>query len=88
VLTSPAPGSTLTGSSVTFAWSAATGATTYWIDVGTNAVGFNLYGQNVGLATSQTVTGLPSGGGTIYVRLWSLLNGLWQYNDYTYKAAP
>jgi hypothetical protein len=88
MLTSPAPGATLTGSSVTFAWSAATGAANYWIDVGTTAVGFNLYGQSVGLATSQTVTGLPSGGGTIYVRLWTLLGGLWQYNDYTYKAAP
>ena len=88
VLTSPAPGSTLTGSSVTFTWSAASGATNYWIDVGTTAVGFNLYGQSVGLATSQTVTGLPSGGGTIYVRLWTLLGGLWQYNDFTYKAAP
>ena len=88
VLTSPAPGSTLAGSSVTFAWSAASGATNYWIDVGTTAGGFNLFGQSAGLATSQTVTGLPSGGGTIYVRLWTLLGGLWQYNDFTYKAAP
>jgi hypothetical protein len=88
VLTSPAPGSTLAGSSVTFAWSAAIGATNYWIDVGTTAVGFNVFGQSTGLATSQLVTGLPSGGGTIYVRLWTLLSGLWQYNDFTYKAAP
>jgi hypothetical protein len=56
--------------------------------VGTTAVGFNVFGQSTGLATSQLVTGLPSGGGTIYVRLWTLLSGLWQYNDFTYKAAP
>ena len=59
----------------------------YWLDVGTTAVGFNIFGQNVGLATSQTVTGLPTGGSTIYVRLWTLLGGQWQYSDYTYKAA-
>ena len=38
--------------------------------------------------TSQTVAGLPTGGSTIYVRLWTLLQGQWHYNDYTYKAAP
>jgi hypothetical protein len=87
-MTAPAPTSVLTGSSVTFTWSAATGATAYWLDVGTAAGGANLYGQNVALATSQTVTGLPTGGSTIYVRLWTLLQGQWHYTDYTYKAAP
>ena len=78
----------LTGSSVTFTWSAASGATAYWLDVGTAAGGSDRYGQNEGLATSQTVTGLPTGGSTIYVRLWTALHGQWQYTDYTYKAAP
>ena len=35
-------GSTLTGSNVTFTWSAGTGATAYWLDVG-NAAGGNQY---------------------------------------------
>jgi FG-GAP repeat len=87
-ITTPAPSSTLTGTSVTFTWSAAIGATSYWLDVGTTAGGSNLFGQNVGNVTSQTVTGLPTGGGTIYVRLWTLLNGTWQLNDSTFKAAP
>jgi hypothetical protein len=87
-LTTPAPNSVLTGASVTFTWSAASGATSYWLDVGTVAGGFNLYTQGEGLATSQTVTGLPTGGSTIYVRLWTALNGQWQYTDSTYKAAP
>jgi hypothetical protein len=30
---------------------------------------------------------LPTTGGTIYVRLWSLIAGVWQANDYTYTAA-
>jgi hypothetical protein len=87
-LTAPAPSSVLTGSSVTFTWGAAAGATSYWLDVGTVAGGFNLYTQGEGLLTSQTVTGLPTGGSTIYVRLWTALNGQWQYTDSTYKAAP
>jgi hypothetical protein len=88
VMTAPAPASTLTGSTVTFTWSAASGATSYWLDVGTVSGGFNLYTQGEGLLTSQTVTGLPTGGNTIYVRLWSAVGGMWQHSDYTYKAAP
>jgi hypothetical protein len=88
VMTAPAPSATLSGSSTTFTWSAASGATSYWLDVGTVAGGFNLYTQGEGLLTSQTVTGLPTGGSTIYVRLWSAIGGIWQYSDSTYKAAP
>jgi trimeric autotransporter adhesin len=88
VMTAPALSSVLSGSNVTFTWSAAGGATSYWLDVGTVAGGFNLYTQGEGLSTSQAVTGLPTGGGTIYVRLWSAINGIWQYSDSTYKAAP
>src|SRR5204863_155816 len=29
---------------------------------------------------------LPSNGSTVYVRLWSLISGTWQFNDYTYTA--
>jgi len=88
VLIAPAPLSVLSGSSVTFTWSPASGASNYWLDVGTVAGGFNLYTQSQGLVTSQTVTGLPTGGSTIYVRLWSAVSGAWYYNDFTYKAAP
>jgi serine protease len=88
VMTAPGSSSVLSGSSVTFTWSAASGATSYWLDVGTVAGGFNLYTQGEGQLTSQTVTGLPTGGSTIYVRLWSAINGVWQYSDSTYKAAP
>ena len=88
VITAPAPSSVLSGTSATFTWSAAGGATSYWLDVGTVAGGFNLYTQGEGLLTSQTVTGLPTGGSIIYVRLWSAVNGVWQFSDSTYKAAP
>ncbi len=91
IMTSPAPGSTLTGSSVTFTWSPAAGASGYWLDVGTSPGGKNIWGQNAGAATSQAVRGLPVIGTTVYVRLWTQQgdppNATWQYNDYTYTAA-
>src|SRR5262249_40580046 len=35
-----------------------------------------------------TVTGVPTNAGTVYVRLWSSIGGNWEYEDYTYTAAP
>ncbi|MEX0406943.1 S8 family serine peptidase [Aquibium sp. LZ166] len=85
VMTSPTPGSTL-GSSATFVWTTGSGVSQYWLYVGSTGVGsFNIYQASQGTSTSKTVTGLPSTG-TIYVRLWSLISGSWQWNDYTYKA--
>ena len=37
--------------------------------------------------TSATISGLPTNGSLLYVRLWSLMSGTWRSNDYTYKAA-
>jgi uncharacterized repeat protein (TIGR03803 family) len=87
-MTTPAPGAgtPLTGTSVTFQWSAGVGATAYWIDVGTSPGASNLFGQSVGLATSQIVNGLPADGSAVYVRLWSQINGRWLFRDYIYTA--
>jgi uncharacterized cupredoxin-like copper-binding protein len=86
-MTSPTPGTTLPGASATFTWSAGT-ATQYHLEVGSTAVGSNnLFSANTGTALSQLVTGLPTAGGNVYVRLWSLVGGAWQFNDYTYTAA-
>jgi hypothetical protein len=86
VMLSPAPGSTLSGTSVTFTWSAGTGASAYWLDVGTVQGQGNVFGNNINLATSQTVAGIPTDGRTIYVRLWTQIGGAWQVNDYSYAA--
>jgi len=83
----PQPGSTLTGASATFTWSAGVGVAEYWIWIGTSPGTLNLYDANQGANTSATVTGLPINGATLYVRLFSWINGAWQYNDYTYTAA-
>jgi len=87
VMSTPVPGSTLSGSTVTFTWSAGTGASAYWLDVGTAQGQRTIFAANVGLVTSQVVSGIPANGGAISVRLWTLLGGTWQYNDYAYTAA-
>ena len=87
VMTSPAPGSQLGGTSATFQWSAGSGASVYFLYIGTSAGANNLVGTAVA-GQSITVNGIPRGGQTLYVRLWTNLGGTWQYNDYTYRAAP
>ena len=87
MITSPTPGSTLSGTSVTFTWSAGAGATGYWIDAGSTPGG-NQYFQsgNIGNVLTKTVTGLPSDGSTVYVTLYTLVGGNWLNNQYTYIA--
>ncbi len=87
VLTTPTPGSTLTGSSVTFGWTAGAGASAYWLDVGSTPGGNNYYQSgNLGNVLTKTVNGLPTNGSTIYVTLYSLVGGQWFGNVYTYTA--
>jgi hypothetical protein len=87
VLTTPTPGSTLSGSTVTFAWTAGSNATAYWLDIG-NAPGGNQYYQsgNLGNVLTTTASGLPTNGSTVYVTLYSLVGGNWLSNPYTYTA--
>jgi len=82
----PVPGTALSGSTVSFAWTAVTGAAAYWLDVGTTQGKGDIYAGNVGLVTALTVTGIPTDGSVIYVRLWTLMGNVWSYNDYTYTA--
>jgi hypothetical protein len=83
-ITSPLPGSTVSGSA-TFTWTSGTEVSAIWLDVGTSAGGSEIYaGAQTGL--SRLVGGLPLGGRTVHVRLWSLFNGYWSYTDYTYAT--
>ena len=87
-LTFPTPGSTLTGSSATFTWSAGTGVTRYEFRLGTTGPGsrdlYNSAEATTTALTSGLVTGIPTNGATLYARLYSWINGAWQYTDYTY----
>jgi hypothetical protein len=86
-MTTPTPGSTLTSSTVTFVWSAGVGVSGYWLEVGTTPGGNQIYPGSLVADLSATVSGLPTDGSTVYVRLWSLIGGAWQFNDYTYTSA-
>ncbi len=86
---SPAAGSTLGGSTVTFDWNAGAGATQYWLTIGTTGIGSNdVYGGSQGTNLTGTVSRFPINGGPVYVRLWTLVGGTsWQFTDYIYTAA-
>jgi hypothetical protein len=87
VLTTPTPGSTLTGSTTTFTWSAGAGVTAYMLYVGTTAGSNNLYDSGSVGTTSATVTGLPTNAATIYATLYSAMAGGWKPAYYTYTEA-
>ena len=87
-LTSPAPSSTLTSNSIEFAWSAGTAGSQYDLHLSTvSPGGYDLYLSGHIAATSVTVGGLPTNGKKIYARLYTIIDGVTYYNDYTYTAA-
>ncbi|MCP4088184.1 MAG: rhodanese-like domain-containing protein [Gammaproteobacteria bacterium] len=83
-ITSPSPGSALSSGTVTFSWDS--GADQYWLWVGTSEGGYDVYSANQGTTTSATVPDLPGSQETLYVRLFSVVDGEWSHNDYTYTA--
>jgi len=83
----PAPGSVLNGPEVTFSWPAAPGATGYSLWIGTTGAGSNnVYGSGERSVNSVTVAGLPTNGGTIYVRLYTSFGEGTVHSDYVYTA--
>lgn len=87
-MVSPAPGFTLTSASATFQWSSGIGMVSYWLYVGSTPGGLDLYNVSQATSLSVTVSGLPTDGRTLYVRLWSYTGTTWVFNDYTYTASP
>jgi len=91
-LTSPMPGSVLSGSSVNFIWTAGKGSSSYILQLGTTPGAEDLYSSGDITATSIKVSGLPTNGETIYARLYTNFtysqSGTTQlYTDYVYTAA-
>jgi hypothetical protein len=85
-ITTPTPGTTLTGTSVQFGWTASAPGTQFELEVGNTGVGSsNTYYSGPVTVTSETVT-VPSNGATLYVRLRQLINGTWQSSDYIYTV--
>jgi len=86
VLLSPTPGlGTILGTSnVQFQWSAGTGVALYQLNLSTVAPGKSELFIYKGSATNTTAPTLPANGVTVYARLYSKINGVWQFNDYVY----
>ena len=86
VLTSPTPGlGTILGSSdVTFDWTAGKGVADYQLNLSAIAAGDSDLFLYKGTALTATATTLPANGAKVYARLYSKINGVWQYNDYVY----
>jgi hypothetical protein len=87
-ITSPLKGSTLAGNSVTFSWTAGTGVTNYWLDVGTAAGQGNVAASGAITGLSFVVTGLPADGTTtVHAQLWTFIDGMWKTPErYAYTA--
>lgn len=83
---SPAPGATLPGSTATFSWAPVPGASEYRLEVGV-APGTPNFHASTDKTVSRTVTGLPTDGRAINVRLLSNVGGVWHVTDQMYRAA-
>ncbi len=85
-ISDPVPGSEFSSTSIRFTWNDS-GADQYRLQIGTTGSGSeDVYYSNQGTNTSEMISGLPDSGETLYVRLSSLVNGEWLFNDYTYTA--
>ena len=83
-ISSPPNGSTL-GYSEVFRWSAVSGAKGYRLSIGTSPGSANLLSAYVGSATAIRISGFPSSGDKVYVRLWTQLPSGWVFSDYSYR---
>ncbi|MHC4671502.1 MAG: fibronectin type III domain-containing protein [Planctomycetota bacterium] len=89
VMADPPPGSILTSDTVTFTWNAGASSIAYWLYIGSSKGGSDLFSDDLwnGI-THANVTGLPTDGRTLYVRLKSRTDTEWRwFNDYIYTAA-
>ena len=86
LITAPPKGSTFTGTSATFTWSAETNATSYQLWVGSTA-GTHDIATITTSSLTVTTNGLPSDGRTLYVTLYGYSGGSWTVQDTaTYTA--
>lgn len=83
---SPTAGSVLAGSTVQLDWrSNGTNVTRYWLYAGNTQGSSGYLNRSMGTATTYTLTGLPTNGSKVFVRLWYYTNR-WNYKDHQYTA--
>ena len=88
-ITSPVPGTTLDASSQTFTWNYNGVNVGQWALYAGSTVGGNEYSTAGAIdnATTTTISGLPTDGSIIYVRLWYRVGTVWSSVDVTYTTA-
>ncbi len=88
-LVSPLPASILDGSTVVFQWTAGVEVSGYGLSVGTAPGRDDVFSGDWPSDRSVTIADLPLNGRPLFVRLWSLVRGRWEFKDYIYlTAAP
>ena len=89
MLISPSSNATLDGSAATFAWTAnSQPVTEWWLYIGSTEGGRDVYNsQALDATTSHMVSGLPTDGRTLFVRLWYRIGGFWEFTDEQFTAA-
>ncbi len=85
-LLTPADGSTVSGGTATFSWTAGSGASQYFLYLGTSLGANNLFAQSMNMNRSVTLAGLPRTGSRVYVRIWTLLPSGWTYSDASFVS--
>jgi len=84
---SPSDGDTLTDASQLFVWTGSANITEYWLYVGSTLGADDIHNSSsLGTTTSTTVSGLPTNGSTLYVRLWHREGENWLNTDFAYTA--
>jgi hypothetical protein len=85
-LTTPPPGlSTILGTSnVVFQWTDGMAVTDFQLNLSAIAPGDSDLYLYKGTAVTAIASTLPANGAKVYARLYSKINGVWQYNDYVY----
>ncbi|MBI4861934.1 MAG: hypothetical protein HY815_17000 [Candidatus Riflebacteria bacterium] len=76
-ITSPWPGWQLPGSAATFAWTAGSGVDEYWLEVRSPGVPCGFACASTGTTRTRTVSGLPTDGSAVEVRLYSRMGDEW-----------
>jgi hypothetical protein len=87
-LTAPVPGSGIGSSSVTLQWSpGSAGAEQYYVRIGSQQGGLDIYDADQGLNRSVTVSNLPVDGRQIWVTLYTRFGSDWFSNEYPFRTA-
>ena len=88
-ITTLTPGATLSGETTTFEWTAGSATVSqWWLYVGSTPGDRQHYDSgSLGTALFENVTGLPTDGSTVHVRLWHREAGFWNATDVRYTAS-